>query len=459
MAFADLRETVAALRERGRLLEISAPLSPVHEAAAVLAVAGQRGEGAVYLSRVGAHPVPVVGNLFYGRELLAWAMDADEPDLPAELTRRLARPVPAREVPAGAEAPVLDHPEPDDRPLEDSFPLLTHCREDSAPYVTTGLVSARDPETGAAARGIHRMELRGPRELGVALVNPPLSQLYARVKARGETLPAAVAIGVDPLTFACFALRGVPGVDKLAVAGGLRGRPVEVVAAPLTGIPVPARAEFLLEGEVDPSDERPDGPLGEVNGYSLVFPASPTFRVQRITHRPSPLYHALHPLGAEGDLLLALVSEANTAPRVRSLFPFLRELHYVPGTCGLCVVARLDTAPREQIRGLLLQLLTLGVVKKAVAVAADVDPADPRRVEWSLATRFQPARDLLVIDDLKALPIDPSCPAPFRTSKLALDATGYERAGDRRPAEIEPRALGRARALLGALPSGRHAHG
>ncbi|MEW6487446.1 MAG: UbiD family decarboxylase [Thermodesulfobacteriota bacterium] len=455
MAFGDLRETVDTLRERGRLLEISVPLSPVHEAAAVLAVAGQRGEGAVHLSRVGAHPVPVVGNLFYGRELLAWAMDVEEPDLPGELARRLARHVPPRVVKAGAGAPVLECAEPDDRPLEDIFPLLTHCREDSAPYVTTGMVSALDPESGTVARGIHRMELRGPRDLGVALVNPPLSDLYARAKARGEPLPAAVVIGVDPLTFASFALRGAAGVDKLAVAGGLRGRPVDVVAAPFTGIPVPARAEFLLEGEVDPSEERPDGPLGEVGGYSLVFPGTPTFRVRRITHRAAPLYHALHPTGPEGDLLLAVVSEANTAPRVRSLFPFLRELHFVPGTCGLCVVARLDPAPREQIRGLLLQLLTLGVVKKAVAVAADVDPSDPGRVEWSVATRCQPDRDCLILSDLKALPIDPSCPAPFRTSKLAVDATGYERAGGRRPAEIEPRALEKAQDLF----AGRHAHG
>jgi 2,5-furandicarboxylate decarboxylase 1 len=458
VAFADLRETVAALRERGRLLEIAEPLSPVHEAAAVLAEAGQRGAGAVLLSRVGPSGVPVVGNLVYGRELLAWAMGVEEPDLPGELASRLARPLPPREVPPGGETPVLECTVPDGKPLEELLPLLTHCREDSAPYVTTGLVSALDPETGAAARGIHRMELRGPRELGVALVNPPLSHLYARAKARGETLPAAVAVGVDPLTFACFALRGVPGVDKLAVAGGLRGQPVDVVAAPHTGIPVPARAELLLEGEIDPSDERPDGPLGEVNGYSLVFPNTPTLRVRRVTHRGSLLYHALHPLGPEGDLLLAVVSEANTAPRVRSLFPFLRELHYVPGTCGLSVVAKLEPAPREQIRGLLLQLLTLGVVKKAVAVAADVDPGDPRRVEWSLATRFQPDRDLLVVADLKALPIDPSCPAPFRTSKLAIDATGYERVSDRRPAEIEARARERARALLDTF-SGSPAHG
>ncbi|MBI5016283.1 MAG: UbiD family decarboxylase [Deltaproteobacteria bacterium] len=449
MGFEDLRQTVAELRSRGRLLEVAEPVSPAHEVAAVLTEADRRGEGAVYFSHVNGPGVPVVGNVIFGREVLAWAMGVDETDLAGEFARRLSHPIPTRSTEA---APVLERAAPADLSIERILPLLTHCQEDSGPYITTGLVSALSPETGDVARGIHRMGLRGERELGVALVNPPLSQLYARFKAQGRPMPMAVALGVDPLTFASFALRGVPGVDKLAVAGGLHGQPVEVVAAPLTGIPVPARAEFLLEGEVDPQDERPDGPMGEVGGYSLVFPGTPTFRVRRIYHRADPLYHALLPTGREGDLLLAVVSEANIAPRVRSLFPFAQQFFFVPGTCGTSLVVRLAPAPREQIRSLLLQLLTLGVVKKVVAVAEDVDPRDLVHVEWALATRFQPDQDAMILSDLKALPIDPSCPEPFRTAKIALDATGYERVRGRRPATLRPDALERARTLL----SGRH---
>jgi 2,5-furandicarboxylate decarboxylase 1 len=445
VAFRDLRQTVAELRDRGRLVQVDEPVSAAHEAAAVLAEVGRRGGGAVYFSRIVGHRVPVVGNVVYGREVLAWALGVDEHALPGELGRRLGRPIPSR--PAD-EAPVLECRVSDDLPLDRVLPLLTHSQEDSGPYITTGLASSLDPESGTVARGIHRMELRGERDLGVALVNPPLSHLYARLKALGRPMPLAVAIGVDPLTFASFALRGVPGVDKLTVAGGLRGEAVEVVDAPLTGISVPARAEFLLEGEVDPSDERQDGPLGEVGGYSLVFPGTPTFRVRRICHRSAPLYHALLPTGPEGDLLLAVVSEANVAPRVRDLFPFAREFAFVPGTCGASLVVRLDRAPREQIRGLLLQLLTLGVVKKVVAVAEDVDPRDLGRVEWAVVTRCQPDQDAMILGDLKAAPIDPSCPEPFRTAKLALDATGYERLGGRRPATLRPDALERARTLL-----------
>lgn len=451
MGFRDLRHTVEVLRDRGRLLEVSEPVSTRFELAAVLAEAGRGRGGAVYFSQVVDHCVPVVGNVVYGREVLAWALGVSEGAVPEELGRRLALSVPPE---AAGEAPVLETAVSEHCTLAELLPILHHYEADSAPFVTTGLVSVVDPRTGETARGIHRMELRGPRELGVALLNPPVSEVYHFFKGRGEPLPAAVVVGVDPLTFASFALKGVALHEKLAVAGALRGEPVEVAAAPLTGITVPARAEFLLEGVIDPGDEREDGPLGEVGGYSLAFPSTPTFRVRRISHRTDPLYHALLPTGPEGDLLLATVAEAAAAPRVRSLFPFVRRYHYVPGTFGSSLVVQVDKAPREQLRSLLLHLLTLGSVKKVTAVAPDVDPADLVQVEWSVATRCQPDQDALILSDLKGQPIDPSCPVRFRTSKLALDATGFDRLGGRLPATLAGEAVERARTLLsGRSPS------
>ncbi len=87
--------------------------------------------------------------------------------------------------------------------------------------------------------------------------------------------------------------------------------------------------------------------------------------------------------------------------------------------------------------------------------AEDVDPRDLTRVEWALVARCQPDRDASILGDRKAAPFDPSCPAPFRTAKLAIDATGHERLGGRRPAHLDPEALAKARALL----AGRHPHG
>ena len=443
MGFADLRDTLKTLRDNGRLLQVEEPVSAAFEAAALLATAARRSEGAVLMSRIEGHTVPVCGNLVYSREVLGWALGVPTEAVPAELTRRLDSPIPP--VPTG-DGPVQAVEAK--ASLARTLPILTHYRNDSGPFITTGLLSARDPDTGVVARGIHRMELRGEDELGVALLNPPLADVYAKHKQQGTPMPMAVVVGIDPLTFCAFALKGSPQVDKLAIAGGLRGSPVEVTTAAHTGIPIPALAEFLLEGEIDPTDERKDGPLGEIGGYSMAFPATPTFRVRRITHRVDPIYHALLPTGLEGDLLLATVAEASIASRVAELFPFARRYHFVPSTFGSSLVVQVAPAPRAQVRSLLVHLVTLGMVKKVVAVADDVDPCDPVEVEWSVATRCQPDQDGMILSDLKGHVIDPSCPKLFHTAKLALDATGYERVRGHQRAVLDPDALARAETLL-----------
>ena len=441
MAFRDLAETLGALRALGRLVEVDGPVSPRHEIAAVL----DREPGrAVLLTRVRGHGVPVAGNVIHSRRVLALTAGVEPGALAGETARRAARPIAPRAV---ERAPVEER-DASDTPLGRVLPILTHYEGDCGPYITTALISARDPDTGAVARGIHRMELRGDRELGAALLNPPLSDLYARHRERGQPMPAAVVVGVEPLTFTAFAVEAPAGTDKLAVAGGLRAEPVEVVAAGLTGIDVPAHAEFLLEGEVDPSDERDDGPMGEIGGYAGVFPRTPTFRVRRITHRQAPVYHALLPDGPDGDLLLALATEIRVAAALPAGMPEVLGFHVVPRTLGSSVVIRVAEAPGARVREILARVLDLSRVKKAVAVAEDVGPADPAGVEWSMAVRFQASRDLLVVPEGRGLPIDPSCPAPFRTSKLGIDATGYERVRGHRRATIPRAARARAETLL-----------
>jgi len=443
MGFMDLRDALKTLRDNGRVLQVEEPVSAAFEAAALLATAARRGEGAVLLSRIEGHAVPVCGNLVFGREVLGWALGVAAEAVPEELTRRLdtpTAPVPTDDEPVQAVEAKTS--------LARTLPILTHYRNDSGPFITTGMLSARDPDTGIVARGIHRMELRGEDELGVALLNPPLADLYAKHQRQGTSMPVAAVLGIDPLTFCALALKGTPQVDKLAVAGGLRGAPVAITTAARSGLPVPARAEFLLEGEIDPKDERPDGPLGEVGGYSLAFPATPTFRVRRITHRPDPIYHALLPTGPEGDLLLATVAEASISSRVRELFPFAKRYHFVPSTFGSSLVVQAAPAAREQMRSLMVHLLTLGMVKKVVAVADDVNPCDLVEVEWSLATRSQPDRDAIIVGDLKGQPIDPSCQDTFRTAKMAIDATGYERVRGHQRAVLDRDALVKAQTLL-----------
>lgn len=446
MALENLAETLSLLRERGRLLEIGEPLSPRHEIAAALSLASAGGRrGATLFTSVEGSGVPVAGNLIYAPEILGWALGVDEGSVNETLAARAGAPL---AVSTANEAPVLGC-KACGCDLTGVLPVLTHYESDSAPFITTGLVSALDPDTGLPARGIHRMEVRGPMEVGVALLSPPLSHLYAKHRATGSPMGLAVAVGVDPLTFVAFALKAPLSLDKLAIAGGLRRKPVEVVPGPHTGIPVPAQAQFLLEGELDPSDEREDGPMGEVGGYSLAFPSIPTFRVKRIHHRASPIYHALLPTGPEGDYLMSQGTDLFLKAAARGSFPFVLGWHFVPSTFGSSCVVRVGRASSDAVKSLMVACLSAGRLKKIVAVGEDVDPSDPAEVEWSLATRFQPERECTILSGLSGQPIDPSTGAGFTSSKIAMDATGYSPGAGRRRAVISDSAAARAASALG----------
>ncbi len=446
MSFLDLRAAIDALRASGDLVEITEPVSARHEVGGVLAAASLLRVGArpraVLFTDVDGKPVPVIGNVVYGREVLAMAMGVETEELVDRFADRVTAPIDPVMV---DDAPLLEVTE-QDVDLTKLLPVLTHYADDEGPYITTGMASLRNPATGVVERTICRMQLLGPDRISLGVVNPPMGDTY-RQYGRDVEMPVAVVIGLEPLTFVSAALPAPPGAEKMAYAGGLRGEPVELVAAPLTGLPVPARAEFLLEGVLVPGEERADGPLGEVSGYSMVFSSIPTLQVRRVSHRRDPIYHALLPTGPDGDLINGLVVEATILPQLRRVYSFARGVTFVPSTFGMSLVAQVAPADKGRVRGLLYHLLSLERVKKVVVVSEDIDPTDPYQVEWAVVTRAQPDEDLVVIEGLFAHPIDPSYHPGQRGSRVGIDATGFERIGDRTSARVPVEAAARGKAL------------
>ena len=422
MPFSDLKDLIEYYQAEGEVHEVDRVLSPRFEVASFVWHLSERFRKITFFPKIKGHETPVVANVVFARKVISRAMGLEEDQLQAVFGARLKQPKKPLLLERGGvkEESVSSN-------LADSLPILIHYEGDSSAFITTGLVSAVDPDTGFVGRGIHRMELRGPKELGMALLNPPLTEIYERCKKQGRPMPVAVVIGVEPITFLSFALRVPPGVDKLELAGGLRGEPVEVTPGELTGIEVPARAQFLLEGTLDPRDERKDGPLGEICGYYLAVPSTPTFKVECISSCKSPIYHALLPRSREADLMLTLVAEAIFSPRIGELFPFVKGFAFMPHTFGSSLVLKVEQSSREEVRALIVYLLSLGMIKKVVVVDEEVDIQNYWEVEWAVMTRCQPDKDIIIIDGLKGQAIDPSSVRPPLTSKIGIDATGYER--------------------------------
>ncbi len=443
MPFSDLRELINFYQDRGEVHEVKEEFSPDLEISSLVWALSDRREKLLLFKRVRGYKIPVAANLIFHRNVISMGMDVDEGRLENSFRERLKQTIDPVNV---EDAPVME--ETDIGHINDVLPILKHYEGDSAPFITTAVVSAKDPESGITARGIHRMELRGRNELGMALLNPPLLDIYKDYAREGKPMPVAAVIGLEPLTFLSSALRVPRGVDKLSVGGALRGEPIEVTKSTLAGIDVPARAEFLLEGILDPQDERQDGPFGEICGYYLTVPKTPTFKVERISSRKSPIYHALLPRSREADLMLTFVAEAMFSPRIKEVFPFVNAFYFVPYTFGSSLVVQVERTSREDIRTLIVHLLSMAMIKKVVVVDQDVNPEDLREVEWAVVTRCQPDKDFIVLDGMKGQAIDPSSPSPLQTSKLGIDATGFERIRGWKRVSFSPKAVSVAESYL-----------
>jgi 2,5-furandicarboxylate decarboxylase 1 len=420
MGARDLREFLAGLGDE--LLRVPQPFHPKFEVAALLREAQTTGRALLFEDVVGYPGARIAGNLLASRRLLAQALGTSEEgiaDAYLSSKERSAPPVPFEGTPPVQE---VVHEEPED--LLSLLPILTHHAGDVAPYITSGLVLAKDPETGRRAMGVHRLMVRGGKRLGILLANPPLTVFHAKAESLGRPLEIAVALGVEPATLLASVVKVGPlGPDKLDVAGALRGAPLEIARAKTVDVDVPARAEIVLEGRVLPGVREPEGPFGENTGY--YFEAmSPVVELTAVTHRRGYIYSALCPWTADVDSLLSLAAGTELLAFLRGHVYGVADVEMIPGTCGFsAVVAVRGCKPTEVRRLMLLALGSDRRLKSVTVVDDDVDVRNAREVSWALATRFQPERDLVTLGGLEGYVIDPSTQGQATGAKIGFDAT------------------------------------
>jgi 2,5-furandicarboxylate decarboxylase 1 len=309
------------------------------------------------------------------------------------------------------------------RDLIDLLPILKHYQKDSAPFITTSVISSIDPDSGFIGRGVHRMEYRGKNLLGVTLLNPPLGDIYRKYRDRHETMPLTISIGVDPLLFISMAIKAPWGADKMQIAGGLRGKGIEVIPSFDSLIDAPAESEIYLEGYVSPDKGMQDGPLGEISGYYLTIKETPTVAVQRLTYKDSPIYHALLPTSPEADMYLTFVSSAHIEENAKKLFPFISRITFIQKTFGSSIVVNIKGVERFKVRSLIMFLLSFPMIKKAVIIDDDVNPEDLRDVEWAIITRSSASEDVIIVNGLQGQPIDPQTEGGNGVAKIGINAT------------------------------------
>ena len=385
---------------------------------------------AVWFGAAGPERAEVIGNVMGARKRLALALGTDERGFPGKLRDGIANPIAPIEIPQ-SEAPVQEVVLTGADADMAKLPVHLQHALDGAPYISAGIDFARDPETGITNIGCRRIMLRGPRSAGIDLNAPSdLRAIYQKCVAKGEKLPVAFAVGSHPADFLA-ALAVTPPIDEIHVIGGVRGAAVPVVKCRTIDVNVPADAELVLEGYLDPRGlVEPEGPYGEYIGYYGLLKRNPVFHLTAITKRRDALFQSVT-IGGKliGRTDTAQLGAAKTEAAVwLALQQAIREPIAVccTGSSGGMYnvrVALKQRYPGEARNAIAAVFCSTADVKHVIVVDEDVDPFSDEQIDWALATRFQADRDLVVASGFRAVPLDPSLAGSRTGAKAGFDCT------------------------------------
>ncbi len=418
---------------------------------------------AVLFESAGPEGARLAGNVMGSRRRLALALGTGERDLLPALLDRLDNPIPPVEIARDA-APVHEVVlEGDDADLT-ALPVHLQHALDGAPYISAGLDFSRDPGTGFTNIGMRRLMLRGRRAAGIDLNAPSdLRAIYGGAHRRGENLPVAIVVGAHPAD-AIASLSLMPPGDELALIGGVRGAALPVVRCATSDLMVPADAEMVLEGHLDPAGwSEPEGPYGEYVGYYGVLKSNPVFHLDAIARRGDALFQTVTIGGRHMDRtdtaqICALKTEISLW---KALETALREpvAVCVTASCGGMYNARVSLrqrVPGEARNAIAAVFGSSADVKHVFVADADIDVFSDAELDWALATRFQADRDIVVASGFRAVPLDPSLQGARAGAKAGfdltipfgrLDAQEFTVPGPPEPAGAAPRRIPPADAL------------
>lgn len=392
-----LREVIAA--RPGEIKQVSDPVDPRFGATGLAErFARDQQYPALYFDRIDGSEIPLVLNLTATYDRLALALGTNVANLVPTFGELMTRPLPAREV-ARHEAPVKEQVFTGDDVDLGKLPLLTHNELDGGPYITSGIGIMRDPETGRINAGIYRHQVYSRNELGVWFIDTHHgAYIHRSYEQRGQPAPIAIAIGHHP-AFVMGAVCRIPGMGgEFEAAGGLLGEGVEITRAETSDLPVPARAEIVLEGEVILQERRHEGPFGEWPGHYTAEGPKPVIRVKAITMRHDALYYDIFSANREHQILGGLPRMGSIYRNVKQVVPGLRSVN-VPAHSRMHCYLSISKARDAEVKKAAFAALNTEPenLKMIVVVDDDIDVFNDGDVMWAIGTRFDASRDLLVI--------------------------------------------------------------
>ena len=453
MKYKDLRDFIGQLETQGELKRIAQPISP-HLEMTEICDRTLRAEGpALLFENPTGYDIPVLGNLFGTPKRVAMGMGADSVTALREIGKLLAT-LKEPEPPKGLrdaldklpiykqvlnmapkvvkKAPCQTHIiEGADVDLA-KLPIQTCWPGDAGPLITWALVVTKGPHKARQNLGIYRQQVIGKNKVIMRWLAHRGGALDFRdwqLAHPGQRFPVAVALGADPATI-LGAVTPVPdSLSEYAFAGLLRGGKTEVTKCIGNDLQVPASAEFVLEGYLEPGELADEGPFGDHTGYYNEVDKFPVFTIERITHRDKPIYHSTY-TGRPPDepAVLGVALNEVFIPLLQKQFPEIVDFYLPPEGCSYrmaCVSIKKQYAghAKRVMLGVWSFLRQFMYTKFVIVVDEDINVRDWKDVIWAMTTRMDPARDTVMIENTPIDYLDFASPVSGLGSKAGFDAT------------------------------------
>ena len=445
MYFKDLRAYISALEDRAEIKTISKEVSPDLEAAEIADRMIKSGGPALLFKNVKGSQFPLLMNMFGTESRTAFSLgvnalndlqnkmkvllDQKPPETLWEKLKMIPRlkqlsdmlPKINKDGPCH-EVVIKDNPDLNMLPIVKTWPM------DGGKFITLPLVFTKDPVTGERNTGMYRMQVYDGRTTGMHWhIHKHGAAHFRKYRQLGKRMDVAVALGVDPQTIYAATAPLPDGVDEMIFAGFLREQPVELVQCINSDIEVPAYAEFVLEGYVDPEEMRTEGPFGDHTGYYSMEDLYPVFHITAITHRKDAIYPAtIVGKPPMEDCFIGKATERLFLPLIQKILPEIVDINLpIEGVFHNMAFVSIDKSIPGHARKVINALWGLGqfmLTKMIVVFDKDVDVQNIKDVIWRLGNNVDPQRDVIIQQG----PVDVlnhAAPETGFGSKMGIDAT------------------------------------
>ena len=447
MAFDSLYEYIDTLESIGKLHRVKTEVDTNLEIAEIMRRMMYSGNSpAILFENVKGYDMPVLGNAFGTMDLLKTALNlSDFREIGKRITDLTKLKIPSnlfdklkmlprlselgeyapKYVESGAVTEIIEK----EKANLYSLPILKSFPDDAGKFITFGLTITKHPETGIRNIGVYRIQIVNEKKAIMHWqTHKRGAQHYEIMKEYCKPIETAIVIGTDPSTIFSGIAPVPEGMDKFFFSGIVRKKGVKLVKCKTVDLEIPANSEIVLEGYVDPNEMRIEGPFGDHTGFYTPPEPYPTFNLTCMMRRKNPIYlTTVVGKPVLEDAYIGKVIEQSFLPLIQMYQPEVIDFSMPPSGWfqGLAIISIKKRYP-GQAKKVMMGLWGMGqlsLTKIFVVVDHDINVHDINEVIWSITTKSDPKRDIIIIDNTPTDTLDPASPILNLGSKMGIDAT------------------------------------